>query len=96
MKIEFYDDGFNAITTITSTVLNFVFTAALLIRYSFAPSVRAAWRFLCSKTVVTGKLHRTARGIKRLKRRHHDEQILKCALYRRWKVKFKSVCDSKS
>ncbi|EPJ9253347.1 hypothetical protein NL357_19085 [Klebsiella pneumoniae] len=69
MKIEFYDDGFNAITTITSTVFEFrlhnrVVDTALFL----APSVRAKRSgFFVLKTVVTGKTSHVLRAYKAIK-----------------------------
>ncbi|WP_371337501.1 hypothetical protein [Klebsiella quasipneumoniae] len=66
MKIEFYDDGFNAITTITSTVFEFrlhnrVVDTALFL----APSVRAKRSgFFVLKTVITGKTSPVLRAYK--------------------------------
>ena len=57
MKIEFYDDGFNAITTITSTVFEFrLHNRAVDTALFLAPSVRAKRSgFFVLKTVITGK-----------------------------------------
>ncbi|EPB5124247.1 TPA: hypothetical protein MDK42_005376 [Klebsiella pneumoniae] len=69
MKIEFYDDGFNAITTITSTVFEFrrhnrAVDTALFI----APSVRAnRCGFFILKTVITGKAYHVLRAYEALK-----------------------------
>lgn len=51
MKIEFYDDGFNAITTITSTVFEFrLHNRAVDTALFLAPSVRAKRSgFFCFK-----------------------------------------------
>ncbi|MDF7652895.1 hypothetical protein PT375_03450 [Klebsiella variicola] len=69
MKIEFYDDGFNAITTITSTVFEFrLHNRAVDTALFLAPSVRAKRSgFFILKTVITGKTTRVLRAYEALK-----------------------------
>ncbi|WP_171877681.1 hypothetical protein [Klebsiella pneumoniae] len=69
MKIEFYDDGFNAITTITSTVFEFrLHNRAVDAAIFLAPSVRAKRSgFFVLKTVITGKTSHVLRVYKAIK-----------------------------
>lgn len=69
MKIEFYDDGFNAITTITSTVFEFrLHNRAVDTALFLAPSVRAKRSgFFVLKTVITGKTAHVLRAYKAIK-----------------------------
>lgn len=69
MKIEFYDDGFNAITTITSTVFEFrLHNRAVDTALFLAPSVRAKCSgFFVLKTVITGKTSHVLRAYKAIK-----------------------------
>ncbi|MDQ5569158.1 hypothetical protein RCE45_17535 [Klebsiella pneumoniae] len=69
MKIEFYDDGFNAITTITSTVFEFrLHNRAVDTAIFLAPSVRAKRSgFFVLKTVITGKTSHVLRVYKAIK-----------------------------
>ncbi len=69
MKIEFYDDGFNAITTITSTVFEFrLHNRAVDTALFLAPSVRAKRSgFFVLKTVIIGKTSHVLRAYKAIK-----------------------------
>ncbi|EOV6195450.1 hypothetical protein ACN94K_002555 [Klebsiella quasipneumoniae] len=69
MKIEFYDDGFNAITTITSTVFEFrLHNRAVDTALFLAPSIRAKRSgFSVLKTVITGKTSHVLRAYKAIK-----------------------------
>ncbi|HBT3594020.1 TPA: hypothetical protein MBH63_001888 [Klebsiella pneumoniae] len=69
MKIEFYDDGFNAITTITSTVFEFrLHNRAVDTALFLAPSVRTKRSgFFVLKTVITGKTAHVLRAYKAIK-----------------------------
>ena len=69
MKIEFYDDGFNAITTITSTVFEFrLHNRAVDTALFLAPSVRAKRSgFFVVKPVITGKSSHVLRAYKAIK-----------------------------
>ncbi|MCL1508139.1 hypothetical protein MKM89_13715 [Klebsiella quasipneumoniae] len=69
MKIEFYDDGFNAITRITSTVFEFrLHNRAVDTALFLAPSVRAKRSgFFVLKTVITGKTAHVLRAYKAIK-----------------------------
>ena len=69
MKIEFYDDGFNAITAITSPVFEFrLHNRAVDTALFLAPSVRAKRSgFFVLKTVITGKTSHVLRAYKALK-----------------------------
>lgn len=69
MKIEFYDDGFNAITTITSTVFEFrLHNRAVDTALFLAPSIRAKRSgFFVLKTVITGKTSHVLHAYKAIK-----------------------------
>ena len=69
MKIEFKEDGFNAITTITSTVFEFrLHNRAVDTALFLAPSVRAKRSgFFILKTVITGKAYHVLRAYEALK-----------------------------
>ncbi|PLK37117.1 hypothetical protein [Klebsiella variicola] len=69
MKIEFYDDGFNAITTITSTVFEFrLHNRAVDTALFLATSVRAKRSgFFVLKTIITGKTSHVLRAYKAIK-----------------------------
>ncbi|HBR4417926.1 TPA: hypothetical protein PIT84_002667 [Klebsiella quasipneumoniae subsp. similipneumoniae] len=69
MKIEFYDDGFNAIATITSTVFEFrLHNRAVDTALFLAPSVRAKRSgFYILKTVISGKTPHVLRAYSALR-----------------------------
>lgn len=69
MKIEFYDDGFNAMATITSTVFEFrLHNRAVDTALFLAPSVRAKRSgFYILKTVISGKTPHVLRAYSALR-----------------------------
>lgn len=68
MKIEFHEDGFDAIATITSTVFEFrLHNRAVDTALFLAPSVRTKRSgFFILKTVISGKASHVLRAVKTL------------------------------